>query len=220
MTQCNCNKVSCQKCHSHDCDGPCACPTPFLGVESLSDNVSVLRYNINGLRTDYDYTNLVYNTQTDTSLTANAIDRVLTYMAERHLDSITARELGAILHLADIGDVSTNGAKDGSLLVYHKNSNCGEGCTGIGDTWQVWNALDQQISSATYLMAFGQDGKAHVLERPQNPSGYYQLGWNGASQLSYSKVPIVTTAPTNSQGTKTRLYLDENSNQIVAVRES
>lgn len=220
MNHCNCKSNSCDPCRKLGCDAPCNSPEPFLGIEALSDNLSVLRFNIDGKRTDYDFADLIFNNQTDTSLTADAVQRVLTYMAERHTDSITARELGAIFHLADIGDVSTEGAKDGSLLVYKKSSNCGEGCTGIGDTWQVWNALDQQVSSATYAMVFSQDGKAQVLERPQNPSGYYQLGWNGGDQLSYSKVPIVSVAPTNSQGTKTRLYLDENTNQIVAVRES
>ena len=215
-----CNQCACQSCKSRCCDQPCACPAPYLGIEELSDNLGVLRFNIDGKRTDYDFSSLVFNTQTDTSLNTDAIHRVLSYMAERHQDSITAQELGAILHLADLGDVTTVGASDGSMLVYQKSNNCAEGCVGTNDTWKIWNALDNDtlVSSATYPMAFDADGKPRTLQKPANPSQYYLLGWNAGSQLSYSQVPIVTAPPTGTDGKTVQLYLDPTTNQIVGVR--
>lgn len=189
---------------------------PYLGIEQLPDNLSVLRFSIDGKRTDYDFANLIYQNQSDTSLNADAIHRVLTYMAERHTDSITAQELGSLLHLADIGDVTTVGAETGSMLVYQKNSNCGEGCMGTQNVWKIWNALDAQVSSATYPMAFNSNGQAVTLQRPQDPSIQYLLGWNGANQLSY----ITPTKAAAKPATGGPLYYDAASGQIVYVQEN
>lgn len=185
----------------------------------LPDNISVLRFNIDGKRADYDFANLIYQNQSDTSLVADSINRVLTYMAERHMDAISAQELGAIFHLADIGDVATSGATNGSMLVYQKNNDCAEGCVGTQNTWKIWNALDEQLSSATYPMVFDQAGKPHVIEQPAEPNRYYQLGWNAQNQLSYSQVPVVTTAPIGTDGKKLAVYVDPATNQLVAVKE-
>lgn len=218
---CNCTHSPCTSCSSKKCDVPCACPAPFLGIEQLPDHLSVLRFNLNGVRADYDFDNLIYTTQSDTSLAANAVQRVLTYMAERHMDTITAQELGAILHLADLGDVTTQGAEDGSMLTYQKSNNCSEGCVGTTDTWKIWNALDQQslVSSATYPMAFNTDGKPRTIQKPANPSQYYMLGWNAGNQLSYSQIPIVATAPVGTDNKKIAVYVDPNTNQLVGVKE-
>lgn len=220
-SKCNRQKSSCSSCGNrcHKCDQPCACPAPFLGIEQLPDNLSVLRFNIDGKRADYDFTNLIYQTQTDTTLIADVINRLLTYSAERHTDTITAQELGSILHLADIGDVDTNGASTGSFLTYQRGTNCAEGCVGLRDSWKVWSALDEQISSATYPFVFDADGAAHVLQRPANPNQYYQLGWNAQNQVSYSQVQTVASAPINTNGKKLALYLDPNTKQIIAVEE-
>lgn len=225
MNNCNCNSGPCAppSCGGNrygDCDKPCKCPAPYLGIEQLPDNISVLRFNLDGKRTDYDFANLVQQTQTDTTLVVDIINRLLQYTAERHTDSITAAELGSILHLADLGDVSTDDAADGSMLVYQRNNNCGNGCVGLQDSWKVWNALTNQVSSATYPFAFSAEGKAQVLERPASPNQYYQLGWNAGNQLSYSQVPIVDASRVvSSNGQKIALYLDPTTKQIVGVYE-
>lgn len=225
MKSCNCNPgpldphVGCGSPRNR-CDPPCQCPVPYLGVSELPDNISVLRFNINGKRTDYDYRNLVEQTQTDTTLVADVISRLLVYTAERHTDTISAKELGAILHLVDLGDVSGDHLKDGSFLTYQKSNNCGEGCTGTTDTWKAWNALDEQISSATYPFAFDANGKPHVLERPENPNQYYQLSWNAGNQLSYSQLPIVDASRVvGTDGKKIAVYQDPISKQLVGVKQ-
>lgn len=213
---CNCKKSSCGGCPGKRCEVQCACPAPFLGIEQVPDNVSVLRFNIDGKRADYDFYNLIYQVQSDTAISADAINRVLVYMAERHTDQITAQELGAILHLSDIGDVSTKGVEGGSMLTYQKSSNCGEGCMGTQDKWVVWNALDEQKSSATYPMAFDAEGHPTTIQRPSAPNKQYLLGWNAQNQLSYI-TPVKATTPPAQGGP---LYYDEASGQIVYVEGS
>lgn len=225
MNNCNCNPGPCDKpsCGGNrcgDCERACKCPAPYLGIEQLPDNISVLRFNLDGKRADYDFANLIYQNQTDTTLVVDVIKRLLVYSAERHTDSLTAAELGAIFHLADLGDVSTEDAEDGSFLVYQKNNNCGNGCVGLQDSWKTWNALASQVNSATYPFAFDATGKSHVLERPASPNQYYQLGWNAGNQLSYSQVPIVDVSRVvGADGKKIALYLDPSTNQIVGVKE-
>lgn len=202
------------------CNQPCACPAPFLGIEELPDSNGVVRYNLDGKRADFDYSGLVHRTQTDTSLIADVIKRLLIFSAERHTDSITAAELGAILHLADIGDVSTAHAQTGSMLVFQDDSNCGEGCVGDREVWKIWNALDEQVSSATYPAAFDAEGKMKTVQRPQYPNQYYQLGWNAGAGYGYSQVPIVDASRVvGTDGKKIALYLDPETKQIVGVKE-
>lgn len=222
MNDCNCNLMPCElPCRDRHpkCDPPCKCPAPFLGIEQLPDNVSVLRFNIDGKRADYDYSNLVYQTQSDTTLIADAINRLLSYQAERHTDTITAKELGSVLHLADIGDVSTKGAETGSILVYQKDSNCADGCVGLHDSWKIWNALDEQVILATYPFVFAADGTARTIGRPAEPGQFYMLGWNGKNQVSYTQVQTASSAPVNTNNKKLRVYLDPNTRALVAVEE-
>lgn len=215
---CNCN----HGCVRNKCNRTCACPVPYLGIEQLADNISVLRFNINGMRTDYDFSNLIYQVQSDTSLQVNAVKRVLQYMAERHMDSISAQELGSVLHLADLGDVSTRNAQDGSMLVYNQGDNCGNGCYGTGASWSIWNALDSSSikSSATYPMVFGNDGKPRTLQQPQNSDQFYLLAWNGKNQLSYAQIDTVSASSVvGTDGKKIALYLDPQTRAIVGVKE-
>lgn len=217
---CHCNPGPCDSSCGRPCKQPCAYPTPFLGIEGVPNNIGVVRFNINGKRADFDYTNLVYQTQSDTTLVANIIDRLLTYTAERHTDTITASELGSILHLADLGDVSTDKAQTGSFLVYQKDSNCGEGCKGLQDTWKIWNALNEQVSSATYPAVFDANGAPQALERPANPNQYYQYGWNAQNGLGYTQIPIVDASRVvGTNGKKIALYQDPTTKQIVGVYE-
>lgn len=200
------------------CGTSCDCPAPYLGIEQLADNISVLRFNIGGKRADYDFYNLIYQNQTDTSIRADMLKRALVYMAERHMDSISAQELGGLLHLADISDVDSTGAENGSMLVYHKDSNCGEGCVGTGDKWGIWNALDHQVTSASYIMVFDEEGQPKTLSQPSNPDRYYQLGWNSYNQLSYNEIPIIDYIPKDIDGKQIALYLDPDNGQIIGVR--
>lgn len=218
---CNCNR--CGRCKSRCCDTACACPAPYLGIEQLPDNISVLRFNIDGKRTDYDFGSMIYEVQSDTSLSADTINRVLKYMAERHMDAISAQELGSIMHLADIGDVSSLNAKNGSTLVYNKSNDCGEGCFGALDSWRAWHALDMgnQVSSAVYPAVYKEDGYPATLLRPSAANEYYLLGWNGPYKFGYTQVPIVSASSVidPADNKKIKLYLDPNTRQIVGVKE-
>lgn len=223
MKHCNncCNE--CDQCRKKCCEPVCGCPTQILSITTVHDDTPAwLRYNLGGKSIDYDYTSVVKAAETDTSMRLDVANRGFTYNAERHKDSFSASELGSILHIADIGDVDITGVTDNSIFVYQKNSDCGEGCKGIDNSWIAWNATDQNnlVSSADLLMGFNTDGKPKTLNHPTNTSQYYQLGWNGANKISFSQPTVVTSAPRDSDNKVWRLYVDPNTKQLVVVKEN
>ena len=219
--KCNncCNK--CNPCRKKCCEPVCGCPTQILGITTVHDDTPYwLRFNLGGKSTDYDFTSVVKAAETDTSMRLDVAGRNLTYNAERHIDSFSASELGSILHIADIGDVDITGVTDNSLFVYQKDSDCGEGCEGINNSWVAWNEKDHLVDSVDTLMGFDGDGKPQTLNHPINTNEYYQLGWNGANKISFSQPTVVATAPVDGDGKVWRLYVDPNTKQLVVVKEN
>lgn len=212
------------KCDGH-CGGGCdpcgRCPEPALSIEALPNNPGILRFSIGGNCVDYDFASLVNLIETDTSLKADIINRVLKYTAERHTDTLTGAELGAILHLGDIGDVDISNLEDNSLLVYKKDSNCGEGCEGINNTWRAWNALDDEGDTAEMIGAYTPEGAPTTIKAPTtNTNQYYQVGWNGANKFGITQPVEFATKPTDSNGKAWKLYMDPTTKRIGYVKEN
>lgn len=203
--------MSCNNC---SCNQPCACPEPYFGVYESASQPGIVTFNNNGVTTNWNASHLVNTLQTDTALIADVIDRLLKFNAERHTDTITAKELGSILHLADIGDVDAHKADQGSLLTYKKNNDCAEGCVGTHNTWEAWNALDNQVQSMYLSMGFDNNGNSLSLAPPANPNKTYLMGWNGKNQVSYFTVTEATAPPVNGG----QVYYDEDSGQMVYVK--
>lgn len=204
--------MNCNNCHKQHCE----CPEPYLAIWDDDTQPGIVHFNDNGKTTNWNGKHLVETMQTDTALIADVINRLLQFNAERHTDTITAQELGSILHLADIGDVDAHKVGNGSMLVYKKNNDCAEGCYGTRDTWEAWNALDNQVQSMYLAMGFDQSGYPQSLSAPQNPNRTYLLGWNGKQQLSYFTVTEATAKPVNGGA----VYYDEDSGQLTYVKES
>lgn len=213
MSNCNkCGKTSC------GCN-PCGCNTcgvakPVIDVDHLPDDLLTLSFNFGGVGTTYDFSGLVKAGQTDTSISANAIKRVLTYMAERHTDTITAKELGAILHVGDLGDVDIEDVGANSLFVYQKNSDCSRGCDGTTNKWVGWSATNHLVDSFQYVMGFDEVGAPLALSAPANSSQYYQLGWNADGKTGWKQPRKVA-----SKANLAPVYIDKTTKELVYVEE-
>ena len=189
----------------------------------MPDSVSILRYNICGLSKWYDYGNMIYRTQTDTSVSVDAINRVLKHMAERHIDTISAKELGSILHIADIGDVDITGITDNALFVYKKENNCASGCEGINNRWIAWNNADNMTDSMHSVMGFDANGAPISLLPPANANRYYMLGWDPDNKVSYTQ-PVEKTKESIqvTEGGVNYIYkvcIDPSDNRLVYIKE-
>lgn len=202
----------CNKCGDPCGRECCGVGRPVIDVQSLPDDILTLSFNLNGVGTTYDYSSMIKAGETDTALSANAIDRVLKYMAERHIDTISAKELGAILHLVDLGDVDGSAVDNNSFLVYKKESDCTKGCDEVTNSWVGWTALDNQDTSLALVMGYTSDGVPKSLSSPANTNQYYQLGWNAAGKVSW-KQPRQVTSTSNLAP----VYIDKTTKELVFV---
>lgn len=215
----NCNN-DCDPCRRKKCEEPCACPTQIMGISTVHENTPAwLRFNFGGKSVDYDFTSVVKSAETDTSFRVDVPNRAVIYNAEKRTDTLYSKELGSIFHIADIGDVDITGVTDNSLFVYQKNSDCGQGCEGIDNSWVAWNSNEHLGTELTTVMGFDGDGKPQALNHPTNTNQYYQLGWNGANKVSYTQPVEVATPPVDSDGKVWRLYVDPNTKQLVYCKE-
>lgn len=190
----------------------------------MPDTVSVLSYNFDGATAWYDYGNMIYKTQTDTKVRVDAIRRVLEHLAERHVDTISAHELGSILHIADLGDVDITGVEDNSLFVYQKDNNCSHGCEGVNNSWIAWNSNDHMVDSMRTIMGFDADGAPQTLLPPANAGQFYIVGWNGENQVSYKQIEEVSEESITEtiDGVSYVRYacVDPNTNELVFIRKA
>lgn len=188
----------------------CGDAKPVIDVQAIPDDILTLSFNFNGVGTTYDYREMIKTGQTDTALTADALKRVLVYMAERHTDTISAKELGAILHLSDLGDVEVDSIDAYSMLFYKKDAT--DACDTTANRWVGWNALDEQGSSLSYLMGYLADGAPKALSSPSSPSQYFQLGWNANGKIDW-KQPRKVTSTANT----VPIRMDKTTHELVWV---
>lgn len=204
------NNYCCNKC-GNPCERECCgVGKTVLDVQSLPDDILTLSFNLNGVGTTYDYSSMIKAGETDTSLSVDAVNRVLKYMAERHIDTISAQELGSILHLVDLGDVDADAVENNSFLVYKKESDCAQGCGSESNSWVGWTALDNQDTSLALIMGYGSEGSPKSLSSPANTNQYYQLGWNASGKAGWKQPRKVTSTTGLAQ-----VYIDITTKELV-----
>lgn len=216
MNDCSCKK----KCHcDKGCKNPCGCAEPTLSIEAMPDDPTILRFNINGKSVWYDFSSVVKHAETCTTLTADAVDRTLNYEGECGENTITGKELGAILHLADIGDVNENTIKDNGILNYRVSSDCPEGCDGASNEWVSTNPVEVGTSSLSYILGSDADGKMFSLMPPEDSNTFSYLAWRGSNKAGWAKPTQVATIP-NDGTYEYPLYLDPATGEIVVYKRS
>jgi hypothetical protein len=190
-----------------------------LSIEADSNNPTNLRFNINGRSVWYDFDSVVKAGQSCTTLSADTVSRNLVYNAECQNINIPARELGGILHLADIGDVDATTIKDNAILVYKKDANCSENCDGKNG----WIGLDPSEAGDTsldYVMGADDKGEVKSLMPPANSNQFYYMAWAAQDKASWSQPRIAASAPVDGDGKVWRLYMDPTSHEILVVKEN
>lgn len=212
MTNCNCNK--CVECRGKKkCPSPCGCGEPVFSIEAQSDDPTVLRFNVNGKSVWYDFDSLVKAGETCTTLNTDAVARTLNYHGECQDNVISAHDLGAILHLADIGDVNIEALDDYGILNYRKDANCGEGCEGIANGWVATNPVKEGQSSLDYILGSDSEGKMVSLMPPTDTSTFSYLAWAAQGKAKWVKPRNITSVSDNYAP----LYLDKTTGEIVVL---
>lgn len=219
MNDCSCNKpcVSCKK--ENKCPSPCGCAEPVFSIEAMPDNPTTLRFNINGKSVWYDFEPVVKSGETCTTLNVNVANRTLDYNGECSDQTIHARELGSILHLADLGDVKENTVQDNGILNYRKDADCGEGCEGIANGWVSTNPVEVGGTALDYILGSDADGKLSSLMPPVDSSKFSYLTWAAQDKAVWRNIREAAVVP-NDGTYKYTLYLDPNNGEIVYVKEA
>lgn len=208
------------KCGCEDrCPKPCGCPESILSIEADSTNPTNLRFNLGGRSVWYDFDSVVKAGETCTTFNVDPTARALIYNAECQTISISARSLGSILHLADIGDVDESTIKDNAVLVYRKDANCAENCEGK-DGWVGVDLSEEGRDSLDYIMGSDSEGDVGSLKPPANINQYYYLAWAKLDKAKWTQPKIVSSAPVDTDGKKWRVYMDPNTHELVVVKES
>lgn len=212
---CNCNQP-CVKCRKDKkCPSPCGCAEPVFSIEAMPDDPSILRFNINGKSVWYDFEPVVKSSETCTTLNVNVANRTLDYHGECSDQSIHARELGSILHLADIGDVVESTIGDNGILNYRKDANCGEGCEGINNGWVSTNPVEVGGTSLDYILGADSDGKMMSLMPPTDTTKFSYLAWAAQGKAKWVTPTEISVASENYAP----LYLDKTTGEIVVLKE-
>ncbi len=178
-----------------------------LSIETLTDRPGYVKFNLDGGTVLYDFSDVVSETETDTFLRVDTTARVLKYLAEGHTNNIPAKQLGSILHIADIGEVNTGAVADNSLFVYQKNSECGTGCDGIQNQWVAWNSNDHPADSVQTVMGFDENGVPKAIDTPAHTDQYYSLMWRGGDKVGYAQ-PVQVSVP-STDGTYAHLVFEK-----------
>lgn len=211
--------TNCNKCQDR-CKKPCGCAEPVFSIAAIPDDPSVIGFNVNGKTVWYDFSPLAKYAETATTVNVDSVRRTLNHYGEKSTQTITAAELGSILHLADLGDVNANKIDNYGIPVFLRDDTCGEGCEGTSNSWVAENPVKAGAENMTYVMGTDADGKLQTLVPPTDANKVHYVAWNAQNKVSYVTPTVVSTPPRNTDNTVTRLYLDESTGEIVAVREA
>lgn len=216
----SCNNCA-NDCHcKKDCKEPCGCAEPIFSIEAIEDDPATLRFNVNGKSVWYDFSPVVEEAETCTTLTVNSVDRTLNYLGECGENNITAKELGAIFHLADLGDVEEGTITDNGILNYRRTSDCPEGCEGTSNKWVSTNPIEVGASSLSYILGSDADGKMFSLMPPADANSFSYLAWAAGNKAKWVKPTVVSTPPVDGEGKVWRPYVDPATGEIVIVKEN
>lgn len=205
--------MTCDKCNK--CKEPCGCAEPIFSVEAMPDDPDTLRFNVNGKSVWYDFEPVVKSGETCTTVNIDAVNRTFNYHGECSDQTISAKELGSILHLGDLGDVKEETITDNGILNYRKTGDCGEGCEGDADGWVSSNPIEIGGESLTYILGSDADGKMMSLMPPTDTTTFSYLAWAAQDKIKWVS-PTKVAALTEEYAP---LYIDKNTGEIVMVEE-
>lgn len=182
------------------------------------DRPGVVKFNLDGHTEFFDFSDIVTSSETDTFLRVDKVSRILKYLAEGHTNNISAKDLGSILHLGDLGDVDMGDVEQNSILVYQKNSDCGQGCDEISNQWIAWNATDNLEDAAKTIMGFDDNDSPVAIQPPVHTDQHYLLGWRAGNKAGYEQ-PVEVSAPSvDSDGYSQLLFMNPTTKQIEAFK--
>lgn len=204
---------TCDPCKKPRCSDPCGCPKRVLSVEKM-DEPGFVKFNLDGHTVIFDFADVVQDSETETFLRVDQVSRLLKYMAEGHVNNVRAQDIGAILHLADIGDIDTNEVSQNSFLVYKKESDCGQGCDEVQNQWTVWNASEHLEDASEKIMGFNENDAPVAIQPPLHTDQFYSLMWRAGDKVGYRQPAQVSAPSTDANGFSRLLFENPTTHEL------
>lgn len=205
-------KCGCEK----KCPKRCGCPESILSIEADSEDPAYLRFNLGGRSVWYDFGPVVRSAETCTHFSTDLTSRSLIYDGECGRETISARQLGSILHLGDIGDVDASTIKDNAILVYRKDANCGENCDGKNG-WIGIDPSEESDDDLDYILGSDEDGKVKSLQPPAATNRTHYLKWEANGKACWAEIKPATVIPVDENNNTYPVYLDPTTRELVFV---
>lgn len=132
----------CNKCNNNPCE--CGCKPARYGcdfdIQANPFDPSIWNVTIGGATTRVKIPKI---NETDTKLSTSFTSASLIYNAEKHTDTITGSQIGALINLTDLRDTDVVDADSCDLLVFNPYcSECGDGCKPRNAMWEHYHIPD------------------------------------------------------------------------------
>lgn len=189
-----------------------------FSVEKVTGKPGIIKINIDGQTQFFDAKEITKDTETDTFLKADSVNRLLRFFAEKHINNITARQLGSILHLADIADIDISDVAQNSLLTFQKNSECGKGCDEISNKWVAFNASEHLEDALKTVFGFDDSDAPKALQPPAHTNQHYLLSWRGGDKVGYTQPVEVSVPSVDSTGFSQLLFMNPTTKQLESLK--
>lgn len=152
----------------------------------------------------------IQNCETDTRFVWNSDTGCIDYHSERYVNqmegsyiqSVCASQIASAINLCELNDVADTACdpENCALLVYTKNTDCGENCKGVNDMWAPWTVKANLADYLTYVMGFNEEGCPVALDKPDKESEYWWAMWRGDNKFGYTQPTEVEELPKNEAG--------------------
>lgn len=152
----------------------------------------------------------IQNCETDTRFVWNSDTGCIDYHSERYVNqmegsyiqSVCASQIASAINLCELNDVADTACdpENCALLVYTKNTDCGENCKGVNDMWAPWTVKANLADYLTYVMGFNEEGCPVALDKPDKESEYWWAMWRGDNKFGYTQPTEVEELPRDENG--------------------
>lgn len=192
----------------------------MFSIVPVEEDPTTYRFNVNGKSVWVDFEPAVRAGETCTTLSVDAVNRTLNYHGECSDQTISAKELGSVLHLGDLGDVDEGSIKDNGILNYRRSADCGEGCESeAGDGWASSNPIEVAGTSLDYILGSDADGRMTSLMPPTDTTTFSYMAWAAQGKAKWVKPTQVASIP-NDGTYEYPVYMDPATGELVVYRRT
>lgn len=168
----------------------------------------------------------IQNCETDTRFVWNSDTGCIDYHSERYVNqmegsyiqSVCASQIASAINLCELNDVADTACdpENCALLVYTKNTDCGENCKGVNDMWAPWTVKANLADYLTYVMGFNEEGCPVALDKPDTESEYWWAMWRGDNKFGYTQPTEADSLPTDENGDPLVISQNPDGSPIIA----